>query len=94
MKINDLHSKSMVTFAIISVFGKLLARHVMIECWWVRDKFLITNLLVCIDVKISNIILSSGFPFQNHVMLGGGEPPRISHNNTISLPSSYGPAIA
>lgn len=27
-----LHSKSMVTFAVVSVFGKLLARHVIIVC--------------------------------------------------------------
>lgn len=83
----------MVTLDTISVLGKLLARHVMIVCWWTRDKFFMTNLLVCIDGKEkSNIVLSSGLPFHSHCILGVGEPPRTSHNRTMSLPSSYGPA--
>lgn len=83
----------MVTLAVVSVFGKLLARHVMIECWWMRDKFFMSNLLVCVESKEkSNLVPSTNLPFHNHWIFGGGEPPRTSHNNTISLPSSYGPA--
>lgn len=83
----------MVMLAVVSVFGKLLARHVHIACWWERDKFFIDILLVCVPGnEKSNIALSAGFPLHNHWIFGIGEPPRTSHNNTISLPSSYGPA--
>lgn len=84
----------MVIFVVCSVFGKLLARHVIVACWCIRDKFLITNLLVCVDANEKSIIaLSTWRPFNNHVTSGNGVPPLTSHNKIISAPSSYGPAI-
>lgn len=89
-----LHRMSSVTFAVVSVFGKLLARHVIILYKWVRDKFFITILFFRTPYAVSIVMPSICFPLNSQVIFGCGEPPRTSQYNVKLLPSSYGPAMA
>lgn len=80
----------MVTLAVVSVFGKLLARHVIVECWCMRDKFLMTNLLVWLPTnEKSNSVLSTGFPFHSLKSVFSGIKNIKKHSMKIMKKQAY-----
>lgn len=66
---------STVTLVATPDLWKLLAWHVNRWCWWTRDRLRMTSLLLSACGNAwSSTVLDSIWPFDSHVMVGGGEP--------------------